>query len=271
MKNEVQLFGGNAQYMSSVEIAELTGKEHRNVMADITNMFSQLGGCAEKSAHPSYETEYQNSQNKQMYACWMLNKNDAILLVSGYSVILRKRIIDRWDELENKNVLPTTYLGALEKLVEEVRAREQLQLENQRQQEVIQEKTEDVQLLKGTLSNREYEKLMTPTELSRELSASPEWSVIEGEKRFDWNPSSHDIMNYLRGQKLIFKSEEKVSQKGIDNYSDTIVFEHYGFRKQLKFNINSQQFVRFVKDMKKFMIENRIGLQRNKFIPGMEF
>lgn len=195
----------------------------------------------------------------------MMSSSDKGKLIRNYFLDCERRV------KAQVPAIPTDYEEALEQLLKTVKERKQLQLENQRQQEVIQEKTEDVQLLKGTLSNREYEKLMTPTELSRELSASPEWSVIEGEKRFDWNPSSHDIMNYLRVQKFIFKSEEKVSQKGIDNYADTIVFEHYGFRKQLKFNINSQQFVRFVKDMKKFMLQNRIGLQRNKFIPGMEF
>jgi len=226
--------------------------------------------------HEDYEVFAKNGEqdwggsNRKEYALSPdAAKEIAMMSSSDKGKLIRNYFLDC--EKSAKAAAPTTYLQALEKLVEEVRAREQLQLENQQAQLVIQERTEDVQVLKGALSNREYEKLMTPTELSRELSANIEWSVIEGEKLFNWNPSSHDIMDYLRDQKFIFKSEDKVSQKGIDNYADTIVFEQYGMRKQLKFNINSQQFVRFVKDMKKFMLANRKGLHRNKFVPGVEF
>ena len=82
--------------MTSREIAELTGKEHKNVLTDIRAMLDQLGrGCAEFSAYPL------NPQNGQAYQVFALPKDLTITLVSGackqagYSVVMRHRIVTR--------------------------------------------------------------------------------------------------------------------------------------------------------------------------------
>ena len=143
--------------------------------------------------------------------------------------------------------------------------------EIERQQEIIQEKTEDVRFLKGNLSNREYEKLLHATELSRQLSANVEWSTIEGNRRWNWNPSSHDIMNYLREKKFIFKNGRQVQQKCIDRYGDVVIAEQYGYSVNIKFNVHAEGFVLFIKEMKNFMIENKIGLTKSGYLPGIEW
>lgn len=86
--------------MTSREIAELCEKEHRNVLADIRKMLADLEieekGYADFSADP---------QNGQKYQLFKLPKDLTLTLVSGYNVKMRKRIIDRWLELESA---PTT-------------------------------------------------------------------------------------------------------------------------------------------------------------------
>lgn len=102
----------NSINMTSREIAELCGKEHAHVMRDIRAMFEQLesdeGGYIQKWRHP---------QNGQEYAVFALPKDLTLTLVSGYSVVLRKRIIDRWIELETTPSpqfnIPTTLSAAL--------------------------------------------------------------------------------------------------------------------------------------------------------------
>lgn len=94
--------------MTSREIAELTGKEHSNVMRDIRNIVENLG--EEKGQFIFEESYYINQQNKEQ-PMYKLDKKSCLLLASGYSVILRARIINRWEELElkeqkNQLVLP---------------------------------------------------------------------------------------------------------------------------------------------------------------------
>ena len=115
--------------MSSREIAELCEKEHRHVARDIEVMFEQL------EINPKgYVQIWTHPQNGQSYREFMLPKDLTLTLVAGYSVKLRKRIIDRWLELENQQnptaLLPQNYLQALEQLVASEKAKQALALEN---------------------------------------------------------------------------------------------------------------------------------------------
>ena len=85
-----------AQTMSSREIAELTGKEHKNVMADVRKMLSDLG-----LSTADFSAVYKDQQLIER-PCFNLPKRETLILVSGYSVELRARIIDRWEELERQ-------------------------------------------------------------------------------------------------------------------------------------------------------------------------
>lgn len=103
--------------MSSREIAELCGKDHRNVARDIRKMLSDLHG---EGGVLKFEHTYQNQQNGQNYKEFMLPKRETLVLVSGYSVELRARIIDRWIELEDGDATkpldysnPTVVLGVI--------------------------------------------------------------------------------------------------------------------------------------------------------------
>lgn len=81
------------QTMSSIEIAELTGKRHDNVMRDARKMLSDLGVLKNE------ETAI-NPQNGQRYPVILLDKEESLCLVTGYSAKLRMAVIKRWQELE---------------------------------------------------------------------------------------------------------------------------------------------------------------------------
>lgn len=91
---------GAPQTMSSVEIAELTGKRHPDVLRDIRNMLEPLGMAYEQfcSKVPS--------QGGRPVTVANLPRRECLILVSGYSVELRARIIDRWEELERESRQP---------------------------------------------------------------------------------------------------------------------------------------------------------------------
>lgn len=84
--------------MSSLEIAELTGKEHKHVMFDIRKMLEDLNVLADGF------TATRKVRGKE-YDVFNLPKRETIILVSGYSVAMRAAIIDRWQELESQELL----------------------------------------------------------------------------------------------------------------------------------------------------------------------
>lgn len=80
--------------MTSREIAVLVEKEHRNVMADIRSMLEQL------QIEPAGFSAAYRAGNGQEQPMFVLPKDLTLTLVSGYNVVMRKAIIDRWQELE---------------------------------------------------------------------------------------------------------------------------------------------------------------------------
>lgn len=112
--------------MDSREIAHLTGKEHRKVCRDIVEQLGQLEGGVARFGHT-----YRNDQNGQEYRCFLLPKRETLILVSGYSVELRAKIIDRWEELESNVpksgfVIPTSFADALQLAANQARELEQV-------------------------------------------------------------------------------------------------------------------------------------------------
>lgn len=82
--------------MSSLEIAAMCNKEHRNVMADIKTMLEQL-----EIQPAEFSADYKDSRGRT-YPCFNLDKEMSLTLVTGYNVTLRHKIIKRWQELENQ-------------------------------------------------------------------------------------------------------------------------------------------------------------------------
>ena len=84
--------------MSSLEIAELTGKDHAKVLIDIRKMLDELVILT------SDFSTVRKVRGKE-YDVFNLPKRETIILVSGYSVAMRAAIVDRWQELEAKELL----------------------------------------------------------------------------------------------------------------------------------------------------------------------
>ena len=89
-------FGAEERTMTSREIAELTGKRHDHVMTDIRKMLSELGLTS-----TGFSGDLPDSYGR-MQPCFNLPKRETMILVSGYSIPMRARIVDRWLELEAK-------------------------------------------------------------------------------------------------------------------------------------------------------------------------
>ena len=112
MRNLVKV--DNNLTMSSLEIAELTGKQHKHVLTDIRNMLNSLN--IESAV---FTAQYKDSTGRSL-PMFNLPKEETICLIAGYNAQVRMRIIKRWQELEEKQTpaTPKTYIEALEKLLE---------------------------------------------------------------------------------------------------------------------------------------------------------
>lgn len=92
--------------MSSREIADLTGKSHSKVMRDIRVMIEDL----KQNPHLDFvcnDSTYQSESSGQTYPCYELDRDTTDCLLTGYSVILRMKVIKRWKELEEKQDQPS--------------------------------------------------------------------------------------------------------------------------------------------------------------------
>ena len=96
----------NSQTMSSREISKLTNKRHDNVMSDIRIMLESL-----EIQSPDFLGDYKDSKGRT-YQCFNLPKRETLILVSGYNIQLRAKIIDRWEELERKELSKNNFISA---------------------------------------------------------------------------------------------------------------------------------------------------------------
>lgn len=110
----------SALTMTSREIAELTGKQHGNVMRDIRALLDIL----EQDSNLNFVcvTSSYTAETGQVYPQYELDKDTTLCLVAGYDALVRMKIIKRWQELEqavsaDQPKLPQTYIEALEALL----------------------------------------------------------------------------------------------------------------------------------------------------------
>lgn len=122
--------------MSSVQIAELTGKQHAHVMRDIRNLLSQ--GVHESNFGLMYKISKLGNGAERKDPYYELTKKGCLILASGYDAKLREKIIDRWEELENEKRMidAPSYqiedpIERAEKWIKEQHERKRLALENE--------------------------------------------------------------------------------------------------------------------------------------------
>ena len=89
--------------MSSREIAALTGKQHNNVKRDVVSQLGQLGDVLK------FEHIYLDGSNRKQTE-YLLPYRECEILITGYDVARRAKVVDRWLELETKATQPQPQL-----------------------------------------------------------------------------------------------------------------------------------------------------------------
>lgn len=126
--------------MTSLQIAEITGKPHNDVMKAIRKMepaWEKVQGGNFSLMQEEVET---NNGGHKMRPYYSLTKEECLYIATKFNDEARAKLIKRWKELEEqhqKPSLPQNYLEALKSLVKAEEEREQLALENRKQQQEI--------------------------------------------------------------------------------------------------------------------------------------
>lgn len=171
--------------MTSLEIAEVTGKQHAHVMRDIRTLIDKINESTSglvnysEDYHRGDRTQYKYLSNKTQVAIldwcfgkqntssyiiesstykdtkgekrnmYVLNKKACLLLASGYDVILRAKIINRWEELETKErsqyQVPQSFAEALM-----LAAKQQERIEEQQKQ--LEANSKEIVELNGAIA-----------------------------------------------------------------------------------------------------------------------
>ena len=88
------------QTMTSLEIAELTGKQHKHVMEAIRKMepaWEKVQGC--KFALLSRIYNLPNGGTKEV-PCYSLTKTECLYIATKFNDEARAKLVLRWEELE---------------------------------------------------------------------------------------------------------------------------------------------------------------------------
>ncbi|MCZ9060836.1 Rha family transcriptional regulator [Escherichia albertii] len=179
--------------MTSVEIAELTGKEHRNVLRDIRNMVEELNALKTEAVNEELNALKTELVGEEVYkdakgesrTMYRLDRKHTFILVAGYSVHLRAKCYDHIQTLE----------------------RRVLQLEDQKKRAAIQSANRrgvtwgDYCKANGLPAQKLMTILKKERKLFRVHSSSGEWSV---------NP------NYVEYFRIIKPTDHRFNPNGIN-------------------------------------------------------
>jgi phage antirepressor YoqD-like protein len=102
MANDLIQFGETKQTMSSLEIAQLTGKPHNDVMKAIRAMEPSWEKVSQgKFSLSSRKVEQPNGGIRE-YPCYELTKTECLYVATKFNDEARAKLVLRWEELEQK-------------------------------------------------------------------------------------------------------------------------------------------------------------------------
>ena len=92
------------EIVTSLEIAEIIGKEHKTILRDIRNEIKQLG---DEKAENNFVLGYYKDKNNQDRPMYNITKIGALQLAARYDAVVRYNLIERVMEL-SKNEINST-------------------------------------------------------------------------------------------------------------------------------------------------------------------
>lgn len=178
---------GQQLTMTSREIADLTGKDHRHVMRDIRELEDQLGslfvGSVQYWTHP---------QNGQEYPEYKLDKDTSLTLLTGYDAVARLKVVKRWQELESQAAKPAE-LSRMEILQIAMEAEQGRLLAIEQRDEAIRTKSQISDKKTATAMATASAKSREVARLKHELGRNQVHATVKAvenvtRRKFEWRP-----------------------------------------------------------------------------------
>ena len=138
--NELSTMIVDDERMTSLQIAEITGKPHNDVMKAIRKMEPAWERVQEGKFSLMQEEVQTNNGGHKMRPYYSLNKEECLYIATKFNDEARAKLIKRWKELEEqhqKPSVPQNYLEALKSLVKAEEEKQQLALESKQKDETI--------------------------------------------------------------------------------------------------------------------------------------
>ncbi|MBE0434694.1 MAG: Rha family transcriptional regulator [Methylomicrobium sp.] len=184
----------NKPTMSSREIAELTEKQHSDVLHDIrTQLYTGLYNHDFDKGKNLYQQiqgftviiDEQTKRTKEI----LLDRYHTDILISGYNVKYRAAIVTRWYELESKSYVPKSFVEALR-----LAADTQERLEEAERQRLIavQTKAEIGNRREATAMNtasqatKRVNRLEIESDKSKDYCSIKRAEMLHHGQKFDW-------------------------------------------------------------------------------------
>lgn len=145
--------------MSSLQIAEISGKHHKDVMRAIRKMepaWEKI--CGRKFALTSQIIDMPNGGTRKE-SCYILNKTECLFIATKFNDEARAKLVIRWEELERNKHKSEISLPDFSNPAEAARAwaaeyeqKQQLALENKRQAQELEVKDAQITELNTAVS-----------------------------------------------------------------------------------------------------------------------
>ena len=92
--------GNDTQHMTSLEIAEVTGKQHKHLMRDIRNMEPAW----EKVTQSRFGLSTYKDSTGRTLPCYSLSKTECLYIATKFNDEARARLVLRWETLERQEL-----------------------------------------------------------------------------------------------------------------------------------------------------------------------
>lgn len=195
----------NQQTITSMEIAEITGKQHKDVLRAIRNMEPAW----EKTAGRNFARSYYKDKSGKNSPMFTLTKDECLYVATKFNDEARAKLVLRWKQLEEERLQPVSQNDTANNLPADPSqlTRKQLlimALEAEEEKEKLQEKVQDLEADNYSLATDNVEKEHQITQLKEQTAylnviMADQTAVTVSQIAQDYGMGAKSFNNLLRG------------------------------------------------------------------------